>query len=291
MSFLARIAARALGTPDESVSLLMPKDRGAQAMRAAAPTEDMAEDRPEPDTGPASRFAARRAPVEPQPEPEKKDEKKTEEPARPARRAAAEPSNEGDDKVARPLRRVAAEIPESKKPEEDASVHRATPPSAEDQPRDDQEKPNETRLEKESQKALALRPVRRDGERAAPVAGAAVAPMAPSFPAGPVDDVSSDGADPTGDWRPVDDADGFADTIPDFGDDAPSPSADPRDDSWRQNPPPLQVVSGVNQSAEHSDVVIEQIDVFVQEPASREPYRPRLSDPARLIGARYLRRL
>ena len=31
MSFLARIAARAMGTPDEGVSALVPKDRGLSA--------------------------------------------------------------------------------------------------------------------------------------------------------------------------------------------------------------------------------------------------------------------
>ncbi|MHC2284121.1 hypothetical protein ACVME8_010791 [Bradyrhizobium diazoefficiens] len=290
MTFLARIAARALGAQGDGVPQLAPKDRGLSAMRAAASADEMPEEPMQAGIGSASRLSLRRAPATPAPAPSKDedDQKKEEQPAQAVRRAVAEPQAEADEqKASRQMWRAAAEPPEVDEEKDTAPVNRATPPRAEDPPSDDRELPDQTRHEKDPQKVLAKHAIRRDG------LGPAGSRAEVSVPFGQTMDRPETGADGFGipeDWRPTGDEEGFS-RVDDDLPRPPLPIVFGPDGGGHQSPPPFPGLPAFGGPAEQSSVVIEQIDVFVQEPAPREPSRPRLSDPSCMIAARYLRRL
>ncbi|WP_020180054.1 hypothetical protein [Methylopila sp. M107] len=292
MSFLARVAARAMGVQDDGVGELAPKDQGLGAMRAAAPVEDAPDEAPEPETGPASRLAARRASAPAKAEPEdgpKQDEAAPDAPARAARASADPPKDDKDEKAVRQMWRAAAEDPEQDEPEIHAPAARAATAAPDGAPPAEEDLPEATRNEKAPQKALAMRDVRRDGERSVSQAAPAAPPVSSVVETGFSDDGGYGEDDAADDWRPLgaDEEAAVAEASAGFdGSPAPWTAAEPSN-----QPPSPALASVLARPVEQSGVVIEQIDVFVHEPASRETARPRLSDPSRAAASRYLRTL
>lgn len=277
MSFLRRIASRALG---DTAGLLLPKDAGVGAMRAPE-VEEVPED------APAARLASRLA--------------------APVARVSASSGPEEDEQVPiSPMRRVARAAEEDATP--DPAVDRLAWREAvggpaplesdfeEDEPdseiprsvrRDDaaatvDEQPDEFPEQTRDLQMPGRVQARRAGRAAALPAGASANVGGAPIGADPGATVLAPGPDGNAAW---DDARFEA---PDSGSfiDAGMTGAP----SWAGDLG-TPYLGTTEPKAPDSSVVIEQIDVFVSEPAPAQPSRPRLSDPSVDIAARYLRTL
>jgi hypothetical protein len=280
MSFLSHIAMRALGDAGNAPAI-MPKGHGI-AMRAAAPEADLPQDEA---AAPVARSVVHRDPRDPVPEPEappREDDMTG--PVQPARRAEAEPRPEAEETgapeqasaVGRAVHRAAAAPDEGQPDGLEVPAARALAPET-DEPPVPQDEPPETRNEKVPGQVLASR-------AAGVIAMAAPAAMGhqamPGLLNGPV---TGEPAGATADFmgNELGDEGPYAGLSEpwDGGAEAAAPTG---------QPPIVYHGSAAAPRPAGSGVVIEQIDVFVQEPASREAGRPRLSDPSRRVAARYL---
>ncbi len=290
MSFLLRLAARAAPV-SRATPVLMPKNAGLR--RAAAPEEEMPEDEAE------AQRTVRRVPLR-RAEPEEKDETLARQEAEPdeesaAQRASAPTEDESEEEP--PARRIAR-----KAEEDDENLRPARPLTSEDMSPENARLPEEVAGEPEPPDLRALRraalPPEDDKEPGAarapadlneeddanmrplrramgPIAATATAPAAPAM-AGTDMAAGIDAAvDVSGDfWRP-----GLGDAM-----------LGGRDLPTDDRAPPTTPFAPAPAGFARPQVIIDQLDVVIHEPASA-PARAARFDAGRALRARYLRRL
>jgi hypothetical protein len=255
MSFLLRLTARAMGSG--GTPLLQPKDRGLA--RAWRPTLARAVEEPPPED-PADDTAA---------------------PARATRVARAitteatgwdeeEPEvATTDGTVARATEDAAEEPP----PGEDEAVRPARPPAPDDPPSEDTPKPDELADDPPPSQARARREAAAPPAPAMAPGGELISYSAPAaVVAGPNATFEPDAANPATPFEPHFEAVPFAPTLP----------------SW---PPAGGYRPASGPPLERPQVIVEQVDVLIHEPAPAMAVDHSARDRRRSLDARYLRRL
>lgn len=283
MSFLLRVAMRAI---DPNAGMLMPKGLGALRTVEADPpeTEPVSEAAAAGEDG-ASRLLRRATGTVTD---DAEDNGDGEQPiadaegneVRPLRRAmvpAPEDESDGSPQAARLAWRAQAEPEEDDQSPAPSAAHRLAP-AAGDPIEQPEEYPEATANARAPGKMMAMRASR----ATAAAAPAGVAGVTAGQVATPIDLSGVPGSDFDA-WRPD-----FAAVIDGAAIDGSDETYGGTTAQGRTAPTPTDILApGRTPSISQQTTVIEQIDVFVSEPAPAAQ-RPRLADPAALLAARYV---